>query len=77
MTAEPGADRLAALFRAEFGPPVEERIALTVDPDQMTSSQLWRSVRILRGEIERLTGLLADARQDAAVESSSPTEEKG
>jgi len=49
-----GIDALAAGFRAEMGPPVEELIALNTDPQTMTARQLVWSATFLQGEVKRL-----------------------
>ncbi|MEV4181671.1 hypothetical protein AB0J28_09510 [Streptosporangium canum] len=66
MSELTGIDALAAGFRAEFGPPVEERIAFTCDPQDMSARQVFQSVQILRGEVEELRAQLATTQQDAA-----------
>ncbi|MEU4410688.1 hypothetical protein AB0F88_39810 [Streptosporangium sp. NPDC023963] len=58
MAEHSALDDLTVSLRAEFGPPVEEKIALTVAPEDMSARQLFRSVEILRTA-------LVEARQDA------------
>jgi hypothetical protein len=54
MTERSGINALDALFRAEFGPPIEERIALNMAPEDMTARQLLSSVTFLQADRERL-----------------------
>lgn len=61
--AEPtGIDALAAGLRADHGPPVEERNALTVDPEKLTVQELLWSMTFLQGEVKRLTAELDELR---------------
>lgn len=57
MTERSGIDVLSAGLRADHGPPVEERIALTVAPEDMSVRQLVPSVTFLQGEVKRLNGV--------------------
>ncbi|MFI6510055.1 hypothetical protein ACIBCT_20820 [Streptosporangium sp. NPDC050855] len=54
MAERSGIDALDALFRAEYGPPVGERIALNMAAEDMTARQLLSSVTFLQAERERL-----------------------
>lgn len=53
MAETPGLDAIAAGFRAEMGPPVEELNALHLPPERMPVTDLLWSVEFLRAEVKR------------------------
>lgn len=54
MTERTGLDVLADHFRAEMGPPVNEKLALNSDPSDLTIDQIFDAIKFLRKEVAQL-----------------------